>query len=90
MPDAPFPGAASLSFQYGKFVNMANGKEEYVQFGFVILPCLVERFLCVPLESLQEGVQGEHQDVVDILHLKTQTRIRTVIKKYNSSIFQDG
>ena len=25
MSDAPFAGAASLSFQYGKFVNKANG-----------------------------------------------------------------
>ncbi len=26
MPDAPFAGAASLSFQYGEFVNRANGR----------------------------------------------------------------
>ena len=26
MPDAPFAGAASLSFQYGQFVNKANDK----------------------------------------------------------------
>ncbi len=29
MPDPPLAGAASLSFQYGEFVNKANGGQKF-------------------------------------------------------------